>query len=158
MTNPSQQLTWDDRTAIIETATKMTYFIDGREWSRLGEILAAEVTIDYTDIFGGPVTSTPRDSYIKAAEYLLGNLDATQHHVGGHLLTVLDDGKVLCVSQVIATHVKATSTGGPLWTVGAQYEMTLALHDGTWRIELVRALQRWCSGNREVMRLGKQDR
>jgi hypothetical protein len=150
-------LSQEDRTAIVETCSKMTYLIDAREWSRLSEVLAEEVTIDYTDIFGGTVATTPRESYIENAARLLGNLDATQHHVAGHLVTG-GDGRARCVSQVIATHLKATGTGDPLWTVGAQYEMTLSRYDGAWRIDAVRAVQRWCSGNREVLRLGKADR
>lgn len=144
----------DDRTAIIETCLKMTYFIDERAWDRLADVLAPEVTIDYTSLFGGKVASTTRGSYIRNAAALLGGLDSTQHHVGGHVVTETL-GKVECISQVIATHVKATRTGDPLWTVGAQYEMTLARHEDSWQIEAVRAVQRWCSGNREVMRLGK---
>lgn len=150
-------LSTDDRLAIIETCAKLTYFIDERAWSRLAEILAPEVTIDYTDLFGGEAMRTPRADYIRNAELLLGNLDATHHHVGGHFV-VEEDGKVRCVSQVTATHLKATPTGDPLWTVGAQYEMELAPDNGTWRITKVRAVQRWCTGNREVMRLGKGSR
>jgi hypothetical protein len=44
-----------------------------------------------------------------------------------------------------------------MWTSGGQYDMRLQRCEDGWRISAVRAIQRWCTGNREVLRLGKLD-
>lgn len=148
----------DERAAIIETCTKMTYFIDERRWEDLHQIFTETIELDYSAIFGGAPTTTPRADYIQNAQFLLGNLDSTQHLVSGHLVS--GDGKTAeCVSQVVATHFKPNNAGEALWTSGGQYHMTLhKTGDDGWRIQSVRAIQRWCTGNREVMRLGRMPR
>ncbi|MCE4266194.1 MULTISPECIES: nuclear transport factor 2 family protein [Rhodococcus] len=148
--------TADDRAAIIETCTKMTYFIDERQWADLHTVFTESITLDYGDLFGGPPTDTPRAVYIKNAERLLGNLDATQHLVSGHMVSGVGD-EARCISQVVAVHVKPNNSGDSMWTSGGQYDMRLQRSEDGWRISAVRAIQRWCTGNREVLRLGKLD-
>ncbi|MFG1783091.1 nuclear transport factor 2 family protein [Rhodococcus oryzae] len=146
----------DDRAEIVETCTKMTYYIDERRWADLHEIFTETITLDYGGVFGGAPTDTPRADYVKNAERLLGNLDATQHLVSGHLVSGSGD-EAGCVSQVVAIHVKPNKSGDSMWTSGGQYDMGLRRCEDGWRISSVRAVQRWCTGNREVMRLGKLD-
>ena len=146
----------NDRAAIIETCTKMTYLIDERRWADLHEVFTETITLDYGDLFGSAPTDTPRSVYVRNAERLLGNLDATQHLVSGHLVTGSGDDAG-CISQVVAIHVKPNSSGGAMWTSGGQYDMRLQRCEDGWRISAVRAIQRWCTGNREVLRLGKLD-
>ncbi|GAB2663582.1 nuclear transport factor 2 family protein [Prescottella soli] len=144
----------DDRAAIVETCTKMTYYIDERRWADLHEVFAETITLDYGDLFGSAPTDTPRAVYVKNAERLLGNLDATQHLVSGHLVSGSGDD-ARCISQVVAIHVKPNTSGDSMWTSGGQYDMRLRRCEDGWRISAVRAIQRWCTGNREVLRLGK---
>jgi len=132
----------------------MAWCIDERRWEDLAEIFAPKIEIDYTSVFGGEArTITPADM-VRTSQLLLGNLQATQHLVAGHIVTGSGD-EAICKSQVQATHLLANPTGDPLWTVGAQYHMQLSRIDGRWRIAAVRVVLLWASGNREVMRLGK---
>ena len=57
----------DDRAEIIETCTKMTYYIDERRWADLHEVFTETITLDYSGVFGGAPTDTPRADYVKNA-------------------------------------------------------------------------------------------
>lgn len=150
----SDQLHPSDRVAVVETCLTMLLCIDERRWADLGDVFTDEIEIDYTSIFGGRVATTTRADYIRTAEALLGNLEATQHLVSNHLVTGSGD-RARCISQVQAVHVKANRTGDSHFTVGAQYDMRMVREADVWRIAAVTAIMRWASGNREVMRLGK---
>jgi hypothetical protein len=144
----------DDRTAIIETCTKFAWCIDERRWDDFGLLFADNVTIDYTDLFGGEVrTVTPADM-VRTSQMLLGNMEATQHLVASHL-TEVSGNQATCRSMVQASHFLPNRTGDPLWTVGAQYHMTLQRNGEEWLLSGVRVEFCWATGNREVMRLGK---
>lgn len=150
----SDQLDLADRYQIIETCTRMGLLIDNRRWEELGEIFAGEFDIDYTSVFGGSTARITPADMIRNSRLLLGNLEATQHLVTGHIVTGGGD-EASCVSQVQATHIKHSPTGESHWTVGAQYNMSLIRTAAGWRISALRTTMRWAAGNREVMRLGK---
>ena len=150
----SDQLDLADRYQIIETCTRMGLLIDNRRWEELGEIFAGEFDIDYTSVFGGSTARITPADMIRNSRLLLGNLEATQHLVTGHIVTG-SGHQASCVSQVQATHIKHSSTGEAHWTVGAQYNMSLIRTAPGWRISALRTTMRWAAGNREVMRLGK---
>ena len=153
----ADELDLKDRHTVVETCLSMTRYIDERRWDDLEQVFADDIEIDYTSIFGGRVATTTRAEYGRTARALLGNLDATQHLVAGHIVTGSGDD-ARCVSQVQAVHIKANRTGDAHFTVGAQYDMRLVRIAGEWRIKAVTATFRWASGNREVMRLGKLPR
>ena len=143
-----------DRNAVIETAGRLAWCIDERRWAELAPLFTDPFEIDYTSIFGGrPATVTPAQM-VANSERLIGNLTATQHLIGSFLVEGHGD-QAMCLSMVQATHYLATRTGDGTWTVGAQYHMEMRRETGAWRINSLRAVLQWATGNREIMRLGK---
>jgi hypothetical protein len=61
---------------------RIAHTIDTRRWPDLGALYAAEVTTDYTSLFGGEAQRQSGDTLIGGWRELLGSLDATQHLVG----------------------------------------------------------------------------
>ncbi|MFI6903527.1 nuclear transport factor 2 family protein [Nonomuraea sp. NPDC050394] len=144
--------TTEDRLAIIETCTRMAWHTDQREWSRLGEVFADSVTLDYTSLNGGePAVLTP-GQIVEAWSGLLGAFDATQHLVTNHLV-IVDDDSAICTASFQATHRLANPFGSPLWTLGGTYRFDLVRSGHAWKISGVVMTATWADGNKDLLSL-----
>jgi len=142
----------EDRYAIVEICTRMAWHTDQREWDQLTEVFAERVRLDYTSLNGGePVELTPRQ-IVQAWSGLLGNLDATQHLITNHLVTVDGDAAV-CTAAFQATHRLASALGSPLWMLGGTYHVDLIRTVGGWRISGVVMTATWAEGNKDLLTL-----
>jgi ketosteroid isomerase-like protein len=139
-----------DRLDVIDTCTRLVWHTDQREWDRLTEVLAEQVTLDYTSLNGGdPITLTPAE-VVNAWQNTLGGFDATQHLLANHLVTVEGDAAV-CTAAFQATHRKASPHGAALWTLGGTYSFSLTRGTGGWRITGVVMTAMWGDGNRGLL-------
>jgi 3-phenylpropionate/cinnamic acid dioxygenase small subunit len=133
-----------DRFDIIDTCTRMAWYADRREWGKLAEVFADEVTLDYTSLNGGePVTLTPAQ-IIDGWHEALGAYAATRHLLGNHLVTI-DGDTAMCTASFQATHRKSDDT---LWTLGGTYRFDLARAGNGWRITSVVMGADWSDGTR----------
>ncbi|MGR6918857.1 nuclear transport factor 2 family protein [[Actinomadura] parvosata] len=131
-----------DRLDVIDTCTRMAWHTDQREWSRLTEVFADKVTLDYTSLNGGePATLTPAQ-IIDGWRHALGAYRATHHLLGNHLVT-LDGDAAGCTASFQATHRKPDDT---LWTLGGTYRFDLTRTDAGWRISGVVMTAVWSEG------------
>jgi 3-phenylpropionate/cinnamic acid dioxygenase small subunit len=136
-----------DRLDVIDACTRMAWFADQRDWDRLADVFADEVTLDYTSLNGGePATLTPAQ-IVDAWREALGAYDATQHIIGNHLVTV-DGDAAACTASFQATHYKKVDFGSPLWRLGGTYRFTLVRGGNGWRITSVVMTATWGEGNR----------
>jgi hypothetical protein len=142
----------DDRLAVIETCTRMAWHADEREWDALRDVFADEVRLDYTSLQGGEPTTVSRDELVESWAGLLGKLQATQHLLTNHLVTVVGDSAV-CTAAFRATHLLPNDHGDPLWTLGGSYRFELLREGPTWRIGAVTMTAAWASGNQQIMSL-----
>jgi 3-phenylpropionate/cinnamic acid dioxygenase small subunit len=133
-----------DRFDIIDTCTRMAWYADQREWARLAEVFADQVTLDYTSLNGGePVVLTPTQ-IIAGWQEGLGVYSATQHLVGNHLVTI-DGDSAVCTASFQATHRKPDDS---LWTLGGTYRFDLTRTGDGWRITGVVMSTVWSDGTR----------
>lgn len=141
-----------DRELIIDTTTRVAWYADQRRWDNLADLFAEQVVLDYTSLVGGePATVAPAD-IVRSWKATLGGLDATQHLISNHLVDVHADGNTaMATAQFVATHLLATSHGGPIWTLGGHYRWTLGQEGGVWRIESMTMTATWASGNQQIM-------
>jgi 3-phenylpropionate/cinnamic acid dioxygenase small subunit len=131
-----------DRFDIIDTCTGMAWYADRREWDKLAEVFADQVTLDYTSLNGGePATLTP-GQIIGAWKEALGAYAATQHLLSNHLVTV-DGDTAVCTASFQATHRKPDDH---LWTLGGTYRFDLAQGRSGWRITSVVMTADWSDG------------
>jgi hypothetical protein len=143
-----------DRLEIVELSSAMGLLVDAREWDALEQLFADPVDVDYTSLQGGdPQTMRPGD-LIAGWQQVLDHLDATQHLISDHVVTV-DGDRATCAANVQGTHVLANATGGPLWTVGGRYDFGLSHTREGWRISALSLTVRWATGNRHIMRLAE---
>lgn len=144
--------TLEDRFAIIDTATRMMWNVDIRDWDAFATVFADNVTLDFTSLWGGdPQQATPQE-VTKTWSALLGAFDATQHLLGNHLVTVDGDTGVL-TAVFQATHRLANPFGSPLWTLGGTYRIGLTRLEGTWKINNVVMTATWAEGNKDILAL-----
>lgn len=141
-----------DRLAVIETCTRMAWHADQREWDALREVFTDEVRLDYTSLQGGEPATVSRDQLVESWAGLLGKLQATQHLLTNHLVTVSED-TASCTAAFQATHLLPNAHGDPIWTLGGSYRFELVRNGPTWRISAVTMAATWASGNQQIMSL-----
>ncbi|MGW5262339.1 nuclear transport factor 2 family protein [Microbispora sp. NPDC004025] len=133
-----------DRLDVIDACTRMAWHADQREWSRLTEVFADKVTLDYTSLNGGePATLAPAQ-IVHGWQSALGDYKATQHLLGNHLVT-LDGDTAVCTASFQATHRKPDDS---VWTLGGTYRFTLMRTGDGWRITSVVMTTAWSDGIR----------
>ena len=141
-----------DRLAVIETCTRMAWHADQREWDALRDVFTDEVRLDYTSLQGGEPATVSRDQLVESWAGLLGQLQATQHLLTNHLVTVSED-TASCTAAFQATHLLPNAHGDPIWTLGGSYRFELVRNGPTWRISAVTMAATWASGNQQIMSL-----
>jgi hypothetical protein len=141
-----------DRSDIIEAATRLFWYIDIRDWDALAGVFAEQVTLDYTSIWGGqPTVATPTQIQGEWST-LLGAFDATQHLLGNHLVTT-DGDKAELTAVFQAVHLLANPFGSPRWTLGGAYRITLERGARGWLIDAVTMTATWADGNKDILTL-----
>jgi hypothetical protein len=138
------------REQIIDTITRVTWYADQRDWDRLPALFADTVFLDYSSITGGEPSHVAPADIVESWRQSLGRLDATQHLVTNHLVTV-DGDQASVTAHFIATHVLSSAAPDPLWTLGGHYRWTLAESDGTWRVTGMTTTALWQTGNMSIM-------
>lgn len=138
-----------DRLDIIETCTRMGWYIDQREWESLGDVFSDEVKLDYTSLNGGEPGTVTSKELVTAWSGLLGNFAATQHLLSNFLVDVQGDTAVT-TAMFQATHRMPNEHGGPLWTLGGTYRIDLERTPGGWRINGIVMTTTWADGNQHL--------
>jgi hypothetical protein len=83
-----------DRDAIVETITRLFWYVDQQLWDDLEAVFAKEVRLDDTSLSGGDPATVAAPDVIAAWQTSLGGLAATQHVVCNHLVAL--DGQTPC--------------------------------------------------------------
>ncbi|MDH6216885.1 nuclear transport factor 2 family protein [Streptomyces pseudovenezuelae] len=140
----------EDRLDVIETCTRMLWYVDLRRWDALPAVLAEKVTLDYTSLNGGTPVTLPADRIIADWAAGLGHLRATQHLIGNQIAEVDGDTAVL-TAHFQATHLLPNPYGAPTWTLGGRYRFDLTRATAGWRIAGVVMTTLWADGNQQIM-------
>ncbi|WP_326655761.1 nuclear transport factor 2 family protein [Streptomyces anthocyanicus] len=154
MTDQQQQLR--DRYAIIELCTRMAWHLDHCEWDQLVDLFTDEIRLDYTSLNGGEPVTLPRKDVIGKWRSNREGLQATQHLLSNHLVTV-DGATAHTTAMFQATHLLPNPFGGPTWTLGGEYRYGLMRTADGWRISALTMNILWADGNRHIRDLALQD-
>lgn len=141
-----------DRLEILELTSSMGLLVDARDWDALERLFTDPVDVDYTSLSGGdPQTMSPAE-LIGGWRRVLEHLDATQHLIAGQVVAI-DGDRASCAANVQGTHVLATATGGPIWTVAGRYDFAITRTHAGWRISALTLTVQWATGNQHIMQL-----
>ena len=116
----------EDRAAIIDLTARYCWALDSRNWEGLREVFLPDATAELGDGIEHGV-----DEIIERISGVLVPLDASQHLVANHLVTV---------------------DGDRLYLVAGGYEDELVRTPGGWRIAHRRLVVVWTEGNPGVVR------
>lgn len=144
-----------DRLAVAETMSRIGLFVDARQWDDLEALFADPVNVDYTSLNGGEPQRLHPAELVGGWRQVLPFLDATQHLIGNHVVTLNGD-EASCAANVQGTHVLANHSGGPVWTVGGRYDTTLRRTPSGWTITALTLTVRWATGNQQIMTLAAE--
>jgi SnoaL-like domain len=135
----------NDDQAIVDLAIAYTWALDTKHLDGLRTVFAPDATADL-----GGVHCEGIDEIIARIERPLSRLDATQHLVGNHQVTVDGDtGTHRCHLQ--SQHVKRGTPGGENYIIGGMYEDRVARTPDGWRITHRTLTAIWTEGNPAVV-------
>lgn len=155
----------EDVRAIIDVTLTYAAAIDQRDWSLLASVFTDPFELDMRAVSGRDPTQMSAADWAERVS-LLGRLDATQHLVTNHRVTIEDTGRrAHCRAEIRAQHwidpERLSALELPAGTIGwyelgGHYDFTLQCHAGAWRIAAYAMVVRWRTGNEQVFELAKR--
>jgi hypothetical protein len=142
------QLSVEDALAITETVTGVGLYSDLGQWVHVAELLADEVTIDYTSLFGGDTSNTSRSGLVSQMRATLQGFDATQHLIGNVQVRGSSAEEASTLSHVRATHW----IDDRFWIVGGVYTHNLVRTPDGWQVTYMRFQRLYEEGSRAALR------
>jgi hypothetical protein len=135
-----------DRASIIDVVCRFAVCIDRKWWDDFAACFADEVVFD-TIRTGRPILLTT-DQVLDMLCPAFESYTATQHISANHQLSVEGDSATVW-STLNATHYIEGFEGGEFQQQVGYYEYGLIRKDG-WRINKVRMLPHWQTGNQRI--------
>lgn len=138
-----------DERAIVAVATRYCRALDTKDWPQLTAVFLSDATAD----LASPTRLVGLEAIVTRIRTALEHLDASQHLVGNHEVSVDGDSAThRCYVQ--AQHVLRAATGGHNYLVGGRYEDELVRTPDGWRIAYRALVVMWTDGNVAVAHPG----
>jgi 3-phenylpropionate/cinnamic acid dioxygenase small subunit len=144
-----------DRGEISDVQLRYATGLDFRDWQCFRACFADEIEVDFTAIFGGTPRTVTADRWTEAARRTVSGLDATQHMITNHVITVSGD-QALCVAYVQAQHYLLNDKGDSTQTMGGYYTNHFVRTPQGWRINKCKLTLTWTTGNWHIFELARQ--
>lgn len=138
-----------DRLEIIELTHRYCWALDSKQFDLLDTVFLADAT---AELRSAPLEG--RDAIRDRIRSALSTLDATQHTVSNHLVTI-DGDTASARTYLHSQHVRHGTPGGELYVIAGRYEDELVRTPEGWRIRFRRLVTVWSEGNLDVVRLGR---
>jgi hypothetical protein len=134
-----------DRQAVIDVTIAYTWALDTKDLDGLRSVFLPTATA----VLRG-VSCDGADAIIARISGALARLDASQHLIGNHQVTIAGD-RATCRCQLQSQHVKRGTDGGDNLIIGGIYEDELIRTEDGWRIAHRVMRQTWIEGNPAVV-------
>jgi ketosteroid isomerase-like protein len=135
----------DDEKAITDLTIAYAWALDTRRFEELRQVFAEDAV---GDLLG--VRSEGRDAITARISDALSTLDATQHVVSNHQVSV-DGDTATCRCYLVGQHVKKGTPGGDTFIIAGTYQDELARTTDGWRITHRTLSAAWTDGNPAVV-------
>jgi 3-phenylpropionate/cinnamic acid dioxygenase small subunit len=136
------------RQAIVDVTIRYTWALDTKDFDQLRDVFLPDATAELRGVLCDGV-----DAIIERIAGAVRRLDATQHLIGNHQVTVVGDtASSRC--QLQSQHVKRGTPGGDNFLIGGVYEDQLVRTPAGWRIAHRVMRQTWADGNPAVVARG----
>ncbi|MCZ8021143.1 MAG: nuclear transport factor 2 family protein [Cyclobacteriaceae bacterium] len=147
-------MTLKDKGQIEETCKRLVWAIDRHDWKLALEQFRKEVTLDYTELFGGVEEKLLAETVIERWSSFLPRLKATQHTLSNFLISEID-GDALCYSYVDGFHYLPNDKGENYWNVKGFYTQQLKKQNGKWVIHYMKLTPIYQSGNLQLLTIAQ---
>lgn len=139
----------EDRLAIIELTHRYCWALDSKQFDLLDTVFLPDAT---AELRSAPLEG--RDAIRNRIRNALDPLDATQHTVSNHLVTI-DGDTASARTYLHSQHVRTGTPGGELYVIAGRYEDELVRTPEGWRIRFRRLVTVWSEGNLDVVAKGR---
>ena len=131
---------------VNEIVTRLFVATDQRDWSKVIELSAPEVEIDYSSMNGQPASVLSPSQITEGWKTLLPGFEHT-HHQLGNFITTIDESRAHVFCYGTATHY-LPDENGDIWTVVGSYDINLEKdQNDQWKITKVKFNFKYQSGN-----------
>jgi len=145
-----------DRAEISDCQLRYATGLDMRDWKCFRSCFADEIEVDFSSIFPGDWPRTvSADRWTESARRTISGLQATQHMITNHVITVEGD-KALCVAYVRAHHFLPNDQGENTQTMVGYYANHFVRAPQGWRIKSCKLTVTWNKGNWGIFELARQ--
>jgi SnoaL-like domain len=141
-----------DRLDVIELISKLSINLDARDWSAVRGLFTELVYSDRTSLFGGEPVTLGADEFVEGWRQSLDNLDAVNHLVANHVVT-LEGDEARCAANMQGVHVLHNPSGDDMWNVGGRHDYQLKRTADGWRIAGLTFTIAWATGNMNIVAL-----
>jgi len=135
----------EDRFAIIELTHRYCWALDSKQFDLLDTVFLPDAT---AELRSDPLEG--RDAIRHRIRGAVESLDATQHTVSNHLVTI-DGDTASSRTYLHSQHVRRGTAGGDLYVIAGRYEDELVRTPDGWRILFRRLVTVWSEGNLDVV-------
>jgi len=135
-----------DHQQIVNITHDYCWALDGRQWGDLDNVFLPNATAQL-----GHHSCKDRDEIKAVVDRALSKLDASQHIVATHQITI-DADTATSRCYLHAQHVRHAAEGGPHFIVAGTYSDTLTRTPDGWRIAHRDLTIIWREGNVRVVR------
>jgi SnoaL-like domain len=153
-----------DRANIHDTVLKLYLYNDRHQWDKLDSIIAPQMVLDYTAMFGGEPRTVTAADLVETWKPVLTKLSSSQHVMSSVLIYLPQPGsteeevdRAKVDANVIVNLVRKGFEGGE-WTSNGgimELEVVRVSKDpalgNPWRISKIKANPAWSTGNTRVL-------
>jgi 3-phenylpropionate/cinnamic acid dioxygenase small subunit len=141
-----------DRAEISDVQLRYATGLDSRDWPLFRSCFADEIETDFTSVFGGEPRKVSADRWTEAARRSVGGLQATQHMITNHVITVAGDNAT-CIAYVQARHYLPNDTGDSMQTMFGYYTNRFVRTSAGWKIRACQLTLTMQTGNPQIFTL-----
>lgn len=136
-----------DEAQVKSALNSFSAMADQGAYEYLGRLFAPVVTLDYTSLFGGEVSSAKREDLMKQWAGFLPGFDTTFHDLDIVKVNITGS-KADALADITASHWLGDEG---FWQVSGQYEFTLIKAGDNWQIESVKLNRLAEEGSRDIL-------
>ena len=131
--------------AINETIAQLFIATDNKEWSKVEEIFAEQIELDYSSMNGNPAMVFSPKQVTDSWKTILPGFTHT-HHQLGNFITKISGNRADVFCYGISTHYLEDKEGN-VWTVVGSYNFELSEVNEAWKVTKMRFNFKYQDGN-----------
>lgn len=141
---------------IISTVAAIFNGSDERNWNKVENAFATELTLDYTSMAGGTPLKLSPQQITTAWKALLPGFQSTHHQIGNSTVTI-NDNTATVHTHGLALHFLPNTAGENVWVVVGTYDFTLSKVDDNWKVNSMKFNLQKQAGNLDLPKRAEQN-